>query len=226
MTDDKTAAERLRAMINRARQSIEGNATLSRTTLPVADVEAILDEIDARHADDVRRSEEGRTDWDYEKRLAHPQPEIVGNEWSELQFAERQRQIAKGYDAAHDDTHGIDHLLMWADDYLRRGKRIEVSGLITAARELLLAAHPDRTAVLHVSTAPDMETRAELFNEGYEAAMAQHLADDPSAAEDWLAKHDAVIWAEAARITRTYEPFANPVTIAEEFEGYAEGGYE
>lgn len=44
---------------------------------------------------------------------------------------------------------------------------------------------------LHVSTYPDMETRAELFNRGYDAAMSQHLADDPSAADDWLEEHDA-----------------------------------
>lgn len=53
-----------------------------------------------------------------------------------------------------------------------------------------------RVGVVHISTAPDMEVRAELFNEGYEAAMSQHLADDPSAAEDWLAKHDDQVRAE------------------------------
>lgn len=32
----------------------------------------------------------------------------------------------------------------------------------------------------------DIEKHAESFNEGYEAAMAQHLADHPTLAEDWL----------------------------------------
>lgn len=58
----------------------------------------------------------------------------------------------------------------------------------------------ERAAVIHVSTAPDMEVRAELFNEGYEAAMAQHLADDPTLADDWLREQRALAWDEGRRI--------------------------
>ena len=40
----------------------------------------------------------------------------------------------------------------------------------------------------------DIEHHAASFNEGYEAAMAQHLADDPSLAEDWLNTKLADAW--------------------------------
>jgi|GEM_PF-6207627 len=46
------------------------------------------------------------------------------------------------------------------------------------------------------STCVDMETRAELLNEGYEAAVTQGLADDPERAEEWLNGKLAVAWAE------------------------------
>lgn len=51
--------------------------------------------------------------------------------------AERLRQIAKGYDQAHDDEHGTDHLLVWAQDYTRRGELLKAAALIEAAREKL-----------------------------------------------------------------------------------------
>jgi len=49
------------------------------------------------------------------------------------------------------------------------------------------------TIRLHTSSEPDMEVRAELINEGYELAMAQHIAEDPTRAEEWLSGklHDA-----------------------------------
>ena len=50
-------------------------------------------------------------------------------------------------------------------------------------------------SVVHVSHY-DMEARAAHFNEGYEAAMSQHLAEDPSAAEDWLNAKLAEAWRE------------------------------
>lgn len=53
---------------------------------------------------------------------------------------------------------------------------------------------------VHVTHA-DPEEYARIFNEGYEAAMTQHLADDPGAADDWLAAHDAEVRASAARET-------------------------
>jgi hypothetical protein len=49
--------------------------------------------------------------------------------------AERQRQVEKGYDAAHDRDHGLKHLLNWAIDYARRGKSVESAALILAALE-------------------------------------------------------------------------------------------
>lgn len=36
----------------------------------------------------------------------------------------------------------------------------------------------------------DMEAHASSFNEGYETAVTQGLADDPTRAEEWLADHD------------------------------------
>ena len=40
----------------------------------------------------------------------------------------------------------------------------------------------------------DMEAHAASFNEGYEAAMAQHIALDPSVAQDWLVEQKAAAW--------------------------------
>jgi len=42
-----------------------------------------------------------------------------------------------------------------------------------------------------LSFGPEVESHAESFNEGHATAMAQTLADDPGAAEEWLARHDA-----------------------------------
>lgn len=52
--------------------------------------------------------------------------------------------------------------------------------------------------VIHVHH-HDIEHHAASFNEGYEAAMAQHLADDPSLAEDWLNAKLAGAWVEGFR---------------------------
>lgn len=43
----------------------------------------------------------------------------------------------------------------------------------------------------------DLELKAEHFNEGFEAAVAQGLADDPEKAQEWLAQHDAEVAAKA-----------------------------
>lgn len=51
--------------------------------------------------------------------------------------AERNRQIEKGYDQAHDEEHGVDHLLTWAQEYARVTKPVEAAALIEAAREQL-----------------------------------------------------------------------------------------
>ncbi|MBO9704770.1 MAG: hypothetical protein J7474_04555 [Arthrobacter sp.] len=47
------------------------------------------------------------------------------------------------------------------------------------------------------TTCVDMETRAELINEGFKAAVARGLVDDPARAEDWLADKLAAARAEA-----------------------------
>lgn len=52
-------------------------------------------------------------------------------------------------------------------------------------------------AVIHV--AHDAEAHARSFNEGYETAMAQELADDPTTAQDWL---DAKLKAAGAQALR------------------------
>lgn len=51
------------------------------------------------------------------------------------------------------------------------------------ARAALEAAAPYMLIHVHHH---DIEKRAEHFNEGYEAAVSQGLADDPSLADDWL----------------------------------------
>lgn len=65
-------------------------------------------------------------------------------DWRERIKIERQRQIAKGFDADHDAKHGVDHLLTWAQDYARKGEPLAAAALIEAARELL-APSPDKT---------------------------------------------------------------------------------
>lgn len=59
--------------------------------------------------------------------------------------AERERQVAKGYDRAHDTEHGIDHLLVWAYEYALKGKPVKSAAMIEAARELLAAGRASVT---------------------------------------------------------------------------------
>jgi hypothetical protein len=67
----------------------------------------------------------------------------------------------------------------------------------------------------------DLEAHAEHFNEGYEAAMAQHLADDPSITEDWLNEQKAKAWDEGADAMHTRRqrdeslPLTNPYRAGE-----------
>jgi len=63
------------------------------------------------------------------------------NEFNSQVLAERQRQIAKGYNEAHDDKHGVDHLIMWAQEYARVGAAVKSAALLEAARECLLRKH-------------------------------------------------------------------------------------
>ena len=63
---------------------------------------------------------------------------VERNEFNAQVLAERQRQFAKGYDRAHDDKYGVDHLLMWAQEYARVGAAVKSAALLEAARECLL----------------------------------------------------------------------------------------
>lgn len=70
------------------------------------------------------------------------QGELSAVEFREQIAAERLRQTERGYDHAHDREHGVDHLLVWAQDYARQGEPLKSAALIEAARELL-ARLPD-----------------------------------------------------------------------------------
>lgn len=50
------------------------------------------------------------------------------------------------------------------------------------------------TVVIHIPH--DTEAHARSFNEGYETAVAQELAEDPSLAHDWLNEKLAETWDE------------------------------
>jgi len=72
-----------------------------------------------------------------------------------------------------------------------------------AARVALAAAAPVFFAAGRTTTACgfDPEQHASSYNQGYEEAVAQGLADDPSIAADWLAARDArLLAAESERI--------------------------
>jgi hypothetical protein len=66
-------------------------------------------------------------------------------------------------------------------------------------------------------THADPEEYARIYNEGYDAAYAQELADDPSAADDWLEAHDAAtrqaaadaVLAEAHRLASAHHVASN-----------------
>lgn len=72
-----------------------------------------------------------------------------------------------------------------------------------AAAGLLATNEPIVVEVHH----HDIEKLAEWFNEGYETAVAQGLADDPTLAADWLAEHDREVaaraWDQGVRTTFT-----------------------
>lgn len=63
--------------------------------------------------------------------------EMSQEEFEKAVLWERTRQIEMGYDAKHDDEHGLDHLLSWAQDYARRGEQVKSWALVEAARELI-----------------------------------------------------------------------------------------
>lgn len=57
-------------------------------------------------------------------------------DWIERLQAERKRQVEKGYTTDHDQKHGIKHLLDWALEYIRIGKKVEAGAVVLAALEL------------------------------------------------------------------------------------------
>jgi len=50
---------------------------------------------------------------------------------------ERARQVEKGYDAAHDDAHGIYHLLALSQHYALKEEWVKAQALVLAAQEYL-----------------------------------------------------------------------------------------
>lgn len=72
-------------------------------------------------------------------------------EWSERVQAARARARAKSYDDVHDREHGPIHLLLWAQDYLRRGRTDDAGGLIDSAMAVIMHSaaragdHPEAT---------------------------------------------------------------------------------
>lgn len=62
---------------------------------------------------------------------------MTQEEFRQAIYQERQRQFEHGYDTAHDIEHGVDNLLLWAQEYARRGETVSCAALIEAARELM-----------------------------------------------------------------------------------------
>ncbi len=76
------------------------------------------------------------------------------NAWHAAVHSERLYQFELGYDAAHDDRVGVDHLLMWAQEYARHGMPVKSSALIEAARAKVLRDSRPRRAWLARLFAP------------------------------------------------------------------------
>jgi hypothetical protein len=60
------------------------------------------------------------------------------NEFDTKVQAERRTHAERGFTAEHDDEHGLDHLLMWAQEYAFRGEAVKSASMIEAAREKLI----------------------------------------------------------------------------------------
>lgn len=54
-------------------------------------------------------------------------------EWLKAMDVERARQIEKGFDDAHDERHGVNHLLGYAIDYSRRGRGLAAATMVREA---------------------------------------------------------------------------------------------
>lgn len=116
---------------------------------------------EARYVNDARYDEDTSSPWantDVLELLAHlRQPYTEGgatealtsssqptpsaedrNAWDTAVQAKRAEQRAKGYTAKHDREHGVEHLLLWAQDYASRGRHLDAAALVEAAREVLL----------------------------------------------------------------------------------------
>ncbi|WP_169165126.1 hypothetical protein [Cellulomonas taurus] len=70
--------------------------------------------------------------------------------------------------------------------------RARIAAMLAAAG-LLATAEPTVVRVHY----GDSEAHARSFNEGFETAVAQSLADDPALAQEWLAEHDAQVRRDA-----------------------------
>lgn len=87
-------------------------------------------------------------------------------EFRQAIYRERQYQAEIGYDIKHDDEHGVDHLLQWAQEYVRQGKLVQAAALIEAAREVVIEKNPAEDYEYMVVnfkgiglyTAPNLET--------------------------------------------------------------------
>lgn len=68
------------------------------------------------------------------------------------------------------------------------------SDSMTAYCQMTMAAEPVPEGEIQtpcvLTDRNDMEAYAEAFNDGFELAVAQGLADDPVKADEWLAEHD------------------------------------
>lgn len=109
-------------------------------------------------------------------------PSTAATAWKERIAEERQRQIAKGYTPAHDDEHGIPHLVEWAQYFAWKGEALKAEAMHEAIRE------------------------------AYERAAARLRAEGAAEANavlaTWLTEHDRylseVIWDECERQGRDF----------------------
>lgn len=70
--------------------------------------------------------------------LSQPTPSAEDrNAWDAAVQVKRAEQRAKGYTLEHDREHGVEHLLLWAQDYASRGRHLDAAALVEAAREVL-----------------------------------------------------------------------------------------
>lgn len=100
----------------------------------------------------------------------------------------------------------------------------EARTALEAAAPFIRAQAMEDTTVIHVHSHHDIEAHARIYNEGYDAAVTQGLADDPSLADDWFqgkireARADAL--QEAANAIEALRPEMGPgINITQYREG-------